>query len=128
MMMSLRNPLARVRGLGSAKSGVEHWWVQRLTAVILVPLVLWFAISLISVAHADYATMKSWVGQPFNAALLVALLVTMFYHAKLGLQVVIEDYVHGEMIKLASLLAMNFVVIIAGATAVISVLKIAFGG
>ncbi|PWV63383.1 succinate dehydrogenase subunit D [Plasticicumulans acidivorans] len=127
-MMSLRNPLARVRGLGSAKSGVEHWWVQRLTAVILVPLVLWFAISLISVAHADYATMKSWVGQPFNAALLVALLVTMFYHAKLGLQVVIEDYVHGEMIKLASLLAMNFVVIIAGATAVISVLKIAFGG
>nr|WP_110018035.1 succinate dehydrogenase, hydrophobic membrane anchor protein [Plasticicumulans acidivorans] len=126
--MSLRNPLARVRGLGSAKSGVEHWWVQRLTAVILVPLVLWFAISLISVAHADYATMKSWVGQPFNAALLVALLVTMFYHAKLGLQVVIEDYVHGEMIKLASLLAMNFVVIIAGATAVISVLKIAFGG
>jgi len=127
-MMSLRNPLARVRGLGSAKSGVEHWWVQRLTAVILVPLVLWFAISLISVAHADYATMKSWVGRPFNAALLVALLVTMFYHTKLGLQVVIEDYVHGEMIKLASLLAMNFVVIIAGATAVISVLKIAFGG
>lgn len=125
---SLRTPLARVRGLGSSRSGVHHWWAQRLTAVILVPLVLWFAVSLLSVAHADHATMKAWVSRPFNTALLVVLLTTMFYHARLGLQVVIEDYVHEEMVKLGVLLAMNLVVIVAGATAVISVLKIAFGG
>ena len=125
---SLRNPLARVRGLGSSRSGVHHWWLQRVTAVILVPLVLWFAVSLLSVAHADYATMKAWVSRPFNTALLVVLLTAMFYHARLGLQVVIEDYVHEELVKLGALLAMNLVVIVAGATAVISVLKIAFGG
>lgn len=125
---SLRTPLARVRGLGSSRNGVHHWWLQRLSAVILVPLVLWFAVSLLSVAHADHATMKAWVSRPFNTALLVVLLTTMFWHARLGLQVVIEDYVHEELVKLGVLLAMNLVVIVAGATAVISVLKIAFGG
>ncbi|HMV38593.1 succinate dehydrogenase, hydrophobic membrane anchor protein [Plasticicumulans sp.] len=125
---SLRTPLAHVRGLGSSRSGVHHWWLQRLSAVILVPLVLWFAVSLLSVAHADHATMKAWVSRPFNTALLVVLLTAMFYHARLGLQVVIEDYVHEELVKLGALLAMNLVVIVAGATAVISVLKIAFGG
>ena len=125
---SLRTPLAHVRGLGSSRSGVHHWWLQRLSAVILVPLVLWFAVSLLSVAHADHATMKAWVSRPFNTALLVVQLTAMFYHARLGLQVVIEDYVHEELVKLGALLAMNLVVIVAGATAVISVLKIAFGG
>lgn len=125
---SLRTPLARVRGLGSSRNGVHHWWLQRLSAVILVPLVLWFAVSLLSVAHADHATMKAWVSRPFNTALLVVLLTTMFWHARLGLQVVIEDYVHEDLVKLGVLLAMNLVVIVAGATAVISVLKIAFGG
>lgn len=125
---SLRTPLAHVRGLGSSRSGVHHWWLQRLSAVILVPLVLWFAVSLLSVAHADHATMKAWVSRPFNTALLVVLLTAMFYHARLGLQVVIEDYVHEELVKLGALLAMNLVVVVAGATAVISVLKIAFGG
>ena len=125
---SLRTPLAHVRGLGSSRSGVHHWWLQRLSAVILVPLVLWFAVSLLSVAHADHATMKAWVSRPFNTALLVVLLTAMFYHARLGLQVVIEDYVHEELVKLGTLLAMNLVIVVAGATAVISVLKIAFGG
>ena len=78
---SLRTPLAHVRGLGSSRSGVHHWWLQRLSAVILVPLVLWFAVSLLSVAHADHATMKAWVSRPFNTALLVVLLTAMFYHA-----------------------------------------------
>ena len=123
---SLRNPLAHVRGLGSSRSGVHHWWLQRLTAVILVPLVLWFAVSLLSVAHADHATMKAWVSRPFNTALLVVLLTTMFYHARLGLQVVIEDYVHGKATRTALLLANTLLCAAFGLAGVFAVAKIAF--
>jgi succinate dehydrogenase / fumarate reductase membrane anchor subunit len=126
--MSLRTPLGRVRGLGSAKEGVSHWWAQRVTAVALVPLTLWFVISLLSVAHADHETAVDWVSRPFNTVLLIILLITLFYHAQLGMQVVIEDYVHAEGAKLASLLLVKFVVILLAASAILAVLRIAFGG
>lgn len=124
--MSLRTPLARARGLGSAKEGVGHWWAQRVTALALIPLTLWFAISLMSVAHADYADAVAWIGSPLNSALLILLLVSLFYHAILGLQVVIEDYVHGEGTKLATLLIVKFILVLLGAVAVVAVLQVAF--
>ena len=126
--MSLRTPLARVRGLGSAKQGVSHWWTQRITAVALIPLTLWFVTSLLVVARADYPFVVYWIAQPFNSVLLVALLVCTFYHAILGLQVVIEDYVHQEGAKLVSLVLMKFLLVLAGGAAILAVLRIALGG
>ncbi len=126
--MSLRTPLGRVRGLGSAKEGVSHWWAQRVSAVALVPLAVWFSASLLKVGRADHATMKAWVGQPWNTALLVLLLAAVFWHAKLGLQVVVEDYVHREGSKLAALLAIKLVLALLATVSIVSVLRIAFGG
>jgi len=126
--MSLRTPLARAKGLGSAKEGVSHWWSQRVTAIALVPLCLWLVVSVIGLVGADHAAVVAWLQSPVQTALLVLLLIAMFYHAKLGLQVVIEDYVHAEGTKTATLIAMNFVVVFLAATAVMSVLRIAFGG
>ena len=126
--MSLRTPLARVRGLGSAKEGVAHWWAQRVTAVALVPLTLWFVISLLFMTHADHATLQAWIAQPSVTVLLVAFLFSLFYHAILGMQVVIEDYVHQEGTKFVSLLVMKFLLILLGGSAIIAVLRIAFGG
>ena len=96
----MRSPLGRAIGLGSAKEGVEHWIVQRVTAVALVPLVLWFVAAVIQLAGADFDAMQDWVGRPLPAIVLVLLLIATFYHAALGLQVVIEDYVHGELARL----------------------------
>jgi len=126
--MSLQTPLGRARGLGSAKEGVSHWWTQRVTAVALVPLTLWFVVALLSVAGADYETVVAWIARPFNAVLLIALLISMFYHAILGLQVIIEDYVHHEGTKVASLLVMKFLLVLLGGSAVLAVLRIAAGG
>lgn len=124
--MNLRTPLGRVRGLGSAKEGTNHWWALRATSVTLVPLSLWFVISLMSVAHADYAAAIEWVGKPWNSALLVVFLVSMFYHAILGMEEVLQDYVHHEGLKVAAILVMKFVLTVVGAAAVIAVLRIAF--
>lgn len=126
--MKLRTPISLARGLGSAKEGVHHWWMQRMTAVALVPLALWFVASLLCVVHADYTAMTEWVGRPVNTVLLALFLFTAFYHAMLGLQVVIEDYVHGEGAKIVSLLVMKFLLVLLGALSVIAVLRIAFGG
>jgi succinate dehydrogenase / fumarate reductase membrane anchor subunit len=126
--MSLQTPLGRARGLGSAKEGVSHWWTQRVTAIALVPLTLWFVASLLGVAGADYETVAAWIAKPVNAVLLVALLISMFYHATLGLQVIIEDYVHHEGTKVASLLVMKFLLVLLGGFAVLAVLRIAVGG
>jgi len=106
--VSLRSPLSRVLGLGSAKEGVEHWWWQRLTAVALVPLGLWFAAALIGLAGADYTTVRAWMTGPFNMTLLIVFTGALLHHAQLGLQVVIEDYVHHEGWKLGLLLAVKF--------------------
>lgn len=124
--MSLRTPLARARGTGSAKEGVHHWWTQRVTALALLPLVLWFVVSLVSVAGAGHAEFVAWAGSPLNTALLILLLISVFYHAMLGLQVVIEDYVHAEGLKHAALLTVNFGLILLAAIAILSVLRLAF--
>ena len=124
--MKFRTPLARVRGLGSAKSGTHHWWLQRLTAVALVPLSLWFVASLIAAATADYATVIAWLHSPLVAGLCCALIVAVFYHGQLGLQVVLEDYVHTEWLKLTSIVLANFLSLLLAAVCLFAVLSIAF--
>ena len=119
----LRSPLGRAIGLGSAKEGVEHWWLQRITAVALVPLSLWFVIAIIRLVGADIDTVGDWVGRPLPAILLVLLLIATFYHAALGLQVVIEDYIHGELTKLGLVVIVRlgcFALAVAGMFAVLS--------
>ncbi len=126
--MSLRSHLARVRGLGSAKSGTAHRWSQRLTALALVPLTIWFVASLIGMAGADYYTARAWIGSPMVAGLLILLIVATFYHAYLGLQVVIEDYVHDEGLKIAGLLLVKAAALVLALTGVLAVLTILFKG
>lgn len=126
--MSLRSPLSQARGLGSAKDGVGHWWMQRLTAMALVPLSLWFVASVVSMAGAGYATVADWIASPAVAIALVIYLACLFHHSQLGLQVVIEDYVHHPFIKLTTLVAMKFLHVIAAVSAIFAVLYLAFGG
>ena len=125
--MSLRSPLAQARGLGSAKDGVGHWWLQRLTALALIPLSIWFIYSLARYPLSDYATMVAWIRSPLVAIALVLFFVSMFWHAALGVQVVIEDYVGNESVKLLSVVAARFALYALGAASVYAVLKIAFG-
>jgi succinate dehydrogenase membrane anchor subunit len=119
----MRSPLGRAVGLGSAKEGVEHWWLQRITAVALVPLALWFVIAIIRLVGADVQNVRDWVGSPLPAILLVLLLIATFHHAALGLQVVVEDYVHTELTKLGLLIVVRlacFAFAVAGIFAVVS--------
>lgn len=124
----MRTPLKRARGIGSAQSGVSHWWTQRLTAAALVLLMIWFVITLLSLLHTDYASARATVAKPWNAVLLVALLVTMFWHAVLGLQVVIEDYVHTRWKEVVLLTVIKFLAVLAALASVLAVLRIALGG
>ncbi len=124
--MSLRSPLARVRGLGSAKDGTAQWWSERLSAVALVPLVIWFVASVASIAGADYATMRDWVASPVVAGLLIVTILATFYHGAMGLQVVIEDYVHSEPVKIASVILVKGASFLLAVIAVLSVLMILF--
>ncbi len=121
----LRSALGRVRGLGSAKSGVHHWWVQRMTAVALVPLCLWFIFAVLALAGEPLAVVQAWIGRPVNTVLLLCLIGAMFHHLQLGMQVVIEDYVHEDGARLVGLLAMRAGVALLALTAAVSVLKIA---
>lgn len=105
--MSLRSPLARVRGLGSAKEGVAQWWAQRMTALALIPLAIWFCASVVALTGADHRAVVAWIGSPVPACLLLLLIGATFHHAQLGLQVVVEDYVHNEGLKLAALIAIK---------------------
>jgi succinate dehydrogenase / fumarate reductase membrane anchor subunit len=125
---SVRSPLARVRGLGPARHGVGDWWVQRVTAVALVPLAVWFVASVVSLAGADYLTVARWMGSPVTAVILILLLAATFRHAQLGLRVVIEDYVHHEGAKIAMLLIINGVLAILAVGSILSVLKLVFRG
>ncbi|TAJ32574.1 MAG: succinate dehydrogenase, hydrophobic membrane anchor protein [Reyranella sp.] len=126
--MDLRTPLNRARGLGSAKEGVHHWWAQRLTAVALIPLVVWFAISLIMLSGADYAIARAWIGSPIVMVLLILTIVIGLHHGQLGMQVVIEDYVHSEGVKLALIIGIRFVAVFFGLAATVAILRIGFGG
>lgn len=127
-MSDLRTPLARARGLGSAREGVKHWWAQRLTAIALIPLVVWFAISLVMLSGADYDIARAWIGSPLVMVLLILTIVIGLHHGQLGLQVVIEDYIHGDGWKLALIVAVRFVAVIFGLAAVVAILRIGFGG
>ena len=126
--MSLRSPLGRARGLGSAKSGTQHWWAQRLTAVALVPLTIWFVIAIVGATGGDHASARAFIGNPVTAVLLILLIVATFHHAQLGLQVVIEDYVHTKSVEITLLLAVKGAAIVLATASVFAVLSIAFGG
>lgn len=126
--MELRSTLGRVRGLGSAKEGVHHWWAQRMTAVALVPLSIWFVAGVIALVGADHAAAVAWFKSPINATLMVLVIVATFYHAALGLQVVLEDYVHHEGQKIVSIMVVKGLCALLGMLAVIAVLKLTFGG
>ena len=105
--MSLRTDLSRVRGLGAAGHGSEHWWRQRVSAVALIPLSVWFVISLMCKITAEHADVLDWIGKPHVTVLLIATVIAMFYHLKLGVQVVVEDYIHHTPTKVAALIALT---------------------
>ena len=122
----MRSPLGRAIGLGSAKEGVDHWWWQRISSIALVPLSLWFVIAVIGLAGADLETVVLWLDNPVAAVLFVLLIAATFYHGALGLQVVIEDYVGSEGVKLAALIVMKLAAFLLAALGIFCVLKLAF--
>ena len=122
---TLRSPLGRVRGLGAAKEGAHHWWMQRLTAVALVPLTLWFIASVIVLTGASHGEVARWIAEPHNAVLMLALIGATFWHGALGLQVVIEDYIRSEGTRVAALLAMKAAMALLALFAALAVLKVA---
>lgn len=123
--MSLRSPLGKVRGLGSAKNGTHHWWMQKVTAVALIPLTIWFVASVVQMTQADYEVVISWMNSPIVAVLMLLFVITGIYHLKLGLQVVIEDYIHSEGSKMFLQMLVTFGCVAVATTAVFSILKIA---
>ncbi len=125
--MQLRTPTSRVRGLGSARGGVGHWMAQRVTAIANVVLVFWFLVSAISLAGASFEESRAWLASPVSASLLILLVVSAFYHAKLGIQTVIEDYVHHDGIKIASLAALTLLTAGLAVACVVAILKISIG-
>ena len=126
--MSLRSPLGRVRGLGTAKEGVSHWWAQRLTALALIPLTVWFAVSIAVLTGADHAAVREWASSPLVASLLILLIVAVFYHSYLGLQVVVEDYVHHEGFKVGGLIVIQGLSILLAVVGIVSVLRLLLAG
>jgi succinate dehydrogenase / fumarate reductase membrane anchor subunit len=127
-MKSLRSPLGRVGGLGSAKSGAHHWWLQRLTSVALVPLTVWFAVSLLSLPSLDHVMVVSWMAHSWNALLLILLVLVTTYHSQLGVQVVVEDYVIDAGMKTLTLVVLTFAHVFVAVAGVFAILKVAFGG
>jgi len=125
-MSDMRTPISRVRGLGSAKEGTQHWWLQRLTAIALVPLVIWFVVSMICLANANYDTVTAWLATPLTAVLMLLFVIATFYHLQLGLQVVIEDYIHGEAAKMTCLIVLKLGSFALGLAATFAILKVAF--
>lgn len=123
----LRSPLGRAIGLGSAKEGVDHWWAQRITALALVPLALWFVIAVIELAGADRAMFVDWVRHPLPAVFLVLLLIATFYHGALGLQVVIEDYVENETVRLGLVIVMRLAAIVFVVRGILAIVKLSLG-
>jgi succinate dehydrogenase / fumarate reductase, membrane anchor subunit len=122
--MSLRSPLSRVQGKGSAGEGVHHWWMQRVTAVALVPLTVWFVISLLGLPLQSYDAMRGWLGQPWVAVLATLLVFTLAFHSKLGMQVIIEDYVHGKGAKTTLLLLSTFIHFAAAVAGIFAILRL----
>ena len=126
-MQNTRSPLARAIGLGSAKEGVGPWWAERVSAVALVPLTLWFAASIIAHIRSDYATVIVWLKMPLTAVLMILLLIALFYHTALGLQVVIEDYVHSAT-KFVAVIAVRLGCCALVTAGVMAILRITLSG
>jgi succinate dehydrogenase / fumarate reductase membrane anchor subunit len=124
-MSNMRDPLATARGLGSAKDGVNHWWMQRVTAIALLLLAPWFIYFAVSLIGADHYAVRAAIAQPLNATLLVSFVIAMCWHARLGLQVVVEDYIHGWL-ELALQLLIKFAYAIAAIAAIIAIGRIVF--
>lgn len=124
----IKTPLARARGLGSARDGVEHWWMQRITAIANIPLVTWFVYSVVHLKGASYEAFTSWLALPVNAILMIFVVISVFYHAKLGAQVIVEDYVHNEGLKMIKLVGQKLFFFGAAVACIFSILKIAFMG
>ena len=125
--MDRRTPLARARGLGSAKDGLGHWWAQRLTAIALIPLVVWFAVSLVMMSGSDFNTVRAWIGSPVVMVLLILTIGVGLHHGQLGLQVVYEDYTHGAT-RVVLIIATKFIAALFGLGAIVAILRIGFGG
>ena len=124
----LRSQLGRARGLGAAKSGTGEWWAERVTSVALVPLTLWFVYVVLHLAGRARVEVAHFVASPVNAALLLALVLITFHHMQLGLKVVVEDYVHREFARVATLLAIQAATLLLGLACSVAVLKLAFTG
>lgn len=124
----LKTPLSRARGLGSARDGVSHWMHQRVTAVANIPLVLWFVWSIVHLKGASHIEFTTWLAQPLNAILMILLVLSVFYHAALGTQVIAEDYIHHEGLKIIKLIGIKLFFIVTGVACIFSILKIAFAG
>ncbi len=122
---TMRSPLGRVRGLGSAKGGTHHWWMQRVTSVALLPLTIWFALSAASLAGASYETTVAWIGRPWNAVLLLATIGLSFHHTAAGVQVIIEDYANQEWVKMGGILAVKAICVLLALASALAVLRIA---
>jgi succinate dehydrogenase / fumarate reductase membrane anchor subunit len=125
--MSLRTPLGRVLGLGAAKEGVQHWWLQRLTSIALVPLATWFLVSLLALPAFDQATVRIWLSQGWSALLLCLLVLVASWHSQLGVRVVIEDYVHGAGGRTLLLVLVSFLHVFLAAAGLFAVLRVALG-
>ena len=124
----MRSPLRRARGLGPAGEGVELWWMQRVTAVALIPLTLWLVALLIALTGSDYNTLIAWLRAPFVTVLMVLILIALFHHMALGLQVVIEDYVHSDGAKILAVVAIRCACFALAVVGIFATLRIAFDG
>ena len=126
--MSLRSPLGRVLGQGAAHAGVHHWWQQRLTSLALVPLTVWFVVSLLTLPSLGHATVVAWMSQSWTALLLIIFVLVAAWHSQLGVRVVVEDYVHDVGAKTLTLVLVSFAHVLIAVAGVFAVLKVAFGG
>ena len=125
--MSVRSPLGRVLGMGSAKDGTAHWWAQRVTAIALAPLTLWLFFSLLLLPGLDYSTVKAWLSLPVSSFLAILTIGVLAHHAYLGSAVIIEDYVHGAGLKVLWLVTLRFSYVLCAGAGVFAVLRVAFG-
>ena len=126
--MKFRSPLSKATGLGSAKHGFSHWWWQRVTAIALIPMGLWFVVSVLSLANGTHAEAQAWLSSPINATIMLLFTLTALFHGQTGLQTVIEDYIHVTWLNLTLLLSVKFASVIMAVLAVISVFKVVLGG
>ncbi len=127
-MTDMKTPLAKVHGLGSAKDGTHHWWTQRLTALANIPLVIFMVVSFVGNAGKGHAEWVAWLKQPLVSVLVILFVANFVYHMRLGLQVIVEDYVHDKGTKVATMVLITFACVLIAALSIFSVLRIAFGG